>query len=135
MIRSILSLTLVAVSLVAASVASAQTPGTPGAPAASATPAGRPVPEIIVLLGHEDLQSRGRFIFIFRKGGIVERIDASNRSTTGTVQSQGNRVTFTFADCVYEGNDVNNTFAGAARFTSGPNAGITWNFFMQYQVD
>ena len=87
-----------------------------------------PAAKTVVFQGREDLQGFGDLKFILPGGGKAEMIDASKKSLPGTVQINGDRVTFTFPDCVYEGTATGDAIAGKARFTKGDNAGATWNF-------
>ncbi|MFO0867038.1 MAG: pentapeptide repeat-containing protein [Gemmataceae bacterium] len=92
-------------------------------PAAPDTPA-----KTVIFQGREDLQGFGELKFVLPGGGKAEMIDASKKAIPGTVQMNGDRVTFTFPDCVYEGTTTGDAIVGKGRFTKGDNAGVTWNF-------
>ena len=66
-------------------------------------------------------------------GAKVRMIDATRRPVDGDFAIQGNRVVFAFGNCVYDGTLNNDVLTGTGRFTSGPNAGQTWNFSVRAQ--
>ena len=116
MIRLFSALTLGLAMVFSTGVASAQAPPNPvqnGAP--------------IVFKGSEDLDNFGRLTFTIR-GAEVVMLDSSDVPIKGTASISGARHTFTFADCVYEGELVNGVIAGTARFTSGNSEGKSWTF-------
>jgi hypothetical protein len=130
MSRFIKALTL-ALSLIAGQQFAFAQYGPPPAPGNNPAPNNnRPV----VFHGREDLPGMGELTFIATNGGKVRMIDASKQPIDGSFAIQGNRVVFAFGNCVYDGNlDNNDVLTGTGRFTSGPNAGQTWNFSVRAQ--
>ena len=119
MIRFFSALTL-GFAMLTSGVAQAQHPAPPA-------PNPQPIQRVLVLRGTENLANYNNLMFTI-SGEAVEMIDASQRPISGTASIVGNRVTLTFGDCVYQGNLVNGVINGTARFTSGQNEGMTWNF-------
>ncbi len=117
MIRLFSALTLGLAMLFSTGMASAQTP--PPNPGQNSAP--------IVFKGSEDLDSFGRLAFTIR-GTEVVMLDSTDVPVKGTATIVGTRHTFTFANCVYEGELVNGVIAGTARFTSGNDEGKSWTY-------
>ena len=61
-------------------------------------------------------------------------IDSSKSVIPGTARMDGQRVTFTFHNCVYEGTMSGMAIAGKARYTVGPRAGTAWNYRVEYHT-
>lgn len=94
------------------------------------------LPKVLVFRGSEDLQNYGILQFtVFdstKAAGPIEMLDASNRPIRGNFQMNGKQVNFVFTDCTYSGTIAQGgVIAGTARYTSGNNAGHTWNFRVQ----
>ena len=66
--------------------------------------------------------------FVVMQDGSVIMHDAGPHPVLGRHQRDGDRVTITFGNCVYEGTRTGNVLYGMARFTSGEHSGRTWEF-------
>jgi hypothetical protein len=86
------------------------------------------VKPLVTLEGNEEWGNNGSLIFHVYQSGKAVMIDATQKPVSGTVKVDGNRMTLTFGNCVYEGTEVNNVISGRARYTSGNNAGRSWAF-------
>ena len=120
--RIFLALTLGTALLVPFSVAHAE--GTmPSAP--------RQMNTTSVMQGRESLFPNGDLVF-FVRGNNVVMVYAAKTTLPGIGEVNGNRVTMTFSNCVYEGTMANGVLSGTGRFTSGPDVGRTWTFSVRY---
>ena len=67
--------------------------------------------------------------FVMSTGGVATMYDeVTAGSVRGSFGISGNHVVVLFDNCVYDGTMFGNVISGTARFTSGPNAGVTWQF-------
>jgi opacity protein-like surface antigen len=82
--------------------------------------------------GQEDLGNFGPLTFKFQDGQKVTMIDAHN-TIDGSFSQNGASVQIQFGNCVYEGTISGNVLSGTARFTSGSDAGVTWNWRVERQ--
>jgi hypothetical protein len=94
-------------------------------PAPAPAPAARP---IVTLEGHEEWGNYGELTFHLFQSGKATMIDATKKPVHGTVKVEGNRMKLIFGNCVYEANENNGVISGKARYTSGTDAGKSWNF-------
>jgi hypothetical protein len=66
--------------------------------------------------------------FTLRPNGEVVMVDSTGRPVKGKATATGNRFTFRFDNCVYEGTLRGSALAGEARYTSGDDMGKAWTF-------
>ena len=94
----------------------------------------QPPPSVVASAwkGQEDLGNFGPLTFQFQVEQKVTMIDAHN-TIDGSFSQDGASVQIQFGDCVYEGTINGNVMSGTARFTSGSNAGVTWNWSVERQ--
>jgi hypothetical protein len=122
-------LALAAALLGSAAPAFAQTgigsPTSPNAPAAV-----QPAPAPVVYEGSE-FNTNSYLKFILQTDGTVVMHDGGQRPVHGDYRWEGDRITITFGNCVYEGTRSGNSLSGMARFTSGQNAGQSWPFRLE----
>jgi hypothetical protein len=83
--------------------------------------------------GQENLGNFGALTFQFKDGQKVTMIDAHS-TIDGNFSQDGALVTIQFGNCVYEGVINENVLSGTGRFTSGPNAGVTWTWSVEREV-
>ncbi len=121
--RIFLALTLGAALFVPVGFAAAEGTTMPAAPKQMNTTS--------VMKGRESLFPNGDLVFLVRGNNVV-MIDAAKTTLPGVGSVNGNRVTMTFSNCVYEGTMANGVLSGTGRFTSGPNAGRTWTYAVRY---
>jgi hypothetical protein len=79
--------------------------------------------------GTESLAGFGKLAFEFQGGGKVVMHDARSK-VNGTWKQDGDRVTLTFSNCVYEGTMKDGGLSGKARFTDKDTA---WTFSVTRQ--
>jgi len=77
--------------------------------------------------GTEQLAGFGKLTFELKADGKAVMIDAT-ATVNGDWSQKGNEVTVTFSNCVYVGRINGQTMSGTGRFTTGEQAGQTWNF-------
>jgi hypothetical protein len=86
----------------------------------------------------EALAGFANLSFVFHRDGRAGMIDAQHpreNPVVGRWQQDGDKVTLTFLDCVYEPTIKDKTLSGQGRFVQGPQTGNTWNFSVRYARD
>ena len=69
--------------------------------------------------------------FVMSTGGLVTMHDTTPSSVRGNYAANNDHISFVFSNCWYNGTVSGNVVYGTARFTSGPNAGTTWQFRLE----